>query len=112
MNLGRKFFFPKIKQLRFTVVICSLLLLRQFMRRIVSILFLSLMLLQAIPVLHFFSSQKEVFYTYIDEEKPDEKSAKEKKDGKEYLSPDVQLPGAPILKHAYSLVADKNYLSP
>lgn len=31
------------------------------------------MLLQAIPVLHFFSSQKAAFYTYIDEEKPEQK---------------------------------------
>ena len=43
------------------------------------------MLLQAIPVLHFFSSQKEIFYTYIDEEKPDQKS-KEKKVCKEFIS--------------------------
>ena len=45
------------------------------------------MLLQAIPVLHFFSSQKAVFYTYIDEEKPEQKlnAGKEKGDiAKEY----------------------------
>ncbi|HUC79926.1 MAG TPA: hypothetical protein VMR70_03385 [Flavisolibacter sp.] len=54
------------------------------MRRLISILFMSLLLLQAIPVLHFFSSQKEIFYVYIDEEKPDN-SVKEKKYGKEYL---------------------------
>ena len=53
------------------------------MRRIISILFLSLLLLQAIPVLHFFSFQKEVYYSYIDEEKPGD--TKEIKDGKEYL---------------------------
>ena len=55
------------------------------MRRIISVLFILLMLVQAIPVMHFFSSQKGVFYVYIDEEKPDGKS-KEKKDGKECLS--------------------------
>jgi hypothetical protein len=53
------------------------------MRRVISILFLSLMLLQAIPVLHFFSSNKAIFYAYIDEEKPDEKV---KKEGKESFS--------------------------
>jgi len=41
------------------------------------------MLLQAIPVLHFFSSNKAIFYTYIDEEKPNDKI---KKEGKEFLS--------------------------
>lgn len=56
------------------------------MRRLVSILFLSLMLLQAIPVLHFFSSNKAIFYAYIDEEKPDDKI---KKEGKEYLTVSV-----------------------
>lgn len=41
------------------------------------------MFLQAIPVLHFFSSQKEIFYSYIDEDKtPETKVAKEKMDGK------------------------------
>lgn len=54
------------------------------MRRLVSILFLSLLLLQAIPVLHFFSSQKQIFYALIDEEKPVEKVSVEKKAGKEY----------------------------
>lgn len=40
------------------------------------------MMLQAIPVLHFFSSHKAVFYTYIDEEKPEHKVklSKEKDD--------------------------------
>jgi hypothetical protein len=82
------------------------------MRRIVSILFLSLMLLQAIPVLHFFSSQKEVFYTYIDEEKPDEKSGKEKKAGKEYLSFEVETPVDQLIQTAYSSAVDNNYSSP
>lgn len=56
------------------------------MRRLFSILFLALMLLQAIPVLHFFSSHKAVFYTYVDEEKPEQKSKIEKKDQADYLS--------------------------
>lgn len=56
------------------------------MKRLVSILFLSLLLLQAIPVLHFFSEEKAVFYSLIDEEKPVEKWGLEKKEGKEYLS--------------------------
>lgn len=41
------------------------------------------MMLQAIPVLHFFSSNKAIFYAYIDEEKPNDKI---KKEGKEFLS--------------------------
>lgn len=44
------------------------------------------MLLQAIPVLHFFSSQKAIFYALIDEEKPVEKVGPEKKALKEYFS--------------------------
>ena len=82
------------------------------MRRIVSILFLSLMLLQAIPVLHFFSSQKEVFYTYIDEEKPDEKPAKEKKDGKEYISILVEAFTDQPSNTTYFSVAEDRYSSP
>lgn len=40
------------------------------------------MLLQAIPVLHFFTEAPEIFYTSIDEEKPSEKH-KETKGGKQ-----------------------------
>jgi hypothetical protein len=43
------------------------------------------MLLQAIPVLHFFSSHKAVFFALMDEEKPEVKS-KATKDGKECLA--------------------------
>lgn len=83
------------------------------MRKLISILFLSLMLLQAIPVLHFFSSQKEVFYSYIDEEKPDDKSAKEKKEkGKEYLSLEVGPPVELRIQTAYTSATDTNYASP
>ena len=53
------------------------------MRRIISILFLLLLLLQAIPVLDFFSAQEEIFYVHLDEEKCED--AKEIKGGKEYL---------------------------
>lgn len=45
------------------------------------------MLLQAIPVLHFFSSQKAVFYSYVDEEKPEQKS----KVGKEDFNREVAI---------------------
>ncbi len=49
-------------------------------------MFLFLMLLQAIPVLHFFSSHKAIFYAYVDEEKPEQKSKIEKTDQVCYLS--------------------------
>ncbi len=42
------------------------------------------MLLQAIPVLHFFSERN--FYVYIDEDKPEETKLKEKKDAKECIT--------------------------
>ena len=50
------------------------------MRKIISILFLFTMLLQAIPVLHFFTEKPEIFYTSIDEEKPSEKNKEMKED--------------------------------
>jgi hypothetical protein len=50
------------------------------MRKIVSILCLFLMLLQAIPVLHFFAERKAIFYSYVDEEKPEQKSKVGKED--------------------------------
>ena len=56
------------------------LFLHRLVRKLIAILFLSLLMLQAIPVLHFFSSQKAVFYSYVDEEKPDQKSKAEKED--------------------------------
>jgi hypothetical protein len=56
------------------------------MRKIISILCLFLMLLQAIPVLHFFAAKKAVFYAYVDEEKPEQKSPVGKDDfNKEYV---------------------------
>lgn len=64
------------------------------MKKLIAILLLALMFLQAIPVLHFFSSQKEIFYSYIDEDKtPETKVTKEKMDGKEmFLMQDFALP--------------------
>ncbi|HVF98099.1 MAG TPA: hypothetical protein VM871_12290 [Flavisolibacter sp.] len=50
------------------------------MKKVVSILFLVTMLLQAIPVLHFFTEKPEIFYTSIDEEKPSEKGKETKED--------------------------------
>ena len=54
------------------------------MRRLLSIGFIIIMLIQAIPVLHFFSSDGSIFYAYVEEEKPG--GLKEIKDGKEYFS--------------------------
>lgn len=81
------------------------------MRRVISMLFLSLMLLQAIPVLHFFSSQKEVFYVYIDEEKTEE-NAKEKKESKEYLSLTSSFSLPEINKPHFPPGTDKHYTFP
>jgi uncharacterized protein YxeA len=78
------------------------------MRRIISLLFLLLMLLQAIPVLHFFSSQKEVFYVYIDEEKQDD-SPKEKK---ESFSLSSFSAAEQTIKTHYSSGTETNYASP
>ncbi|HYH13629.1 MAG TPA: hypothetical protein VD794_00320 [Flavisolibacter sp.] len=80
------------------------------MRRIISILFLSLMLLQAIPVLHFFSSQKEVFYVYIDEEKLEEK--KDSKVSKELFTLIVCSPAEQLIKTYFSPGTDTYYSSP
>ena len=46
--------------------------------------FMFLLLLQAIPVLHFFSERN--FYVYVDEDKPEETKLKEKKDAKECVA--------------------------
>lgn len=88
-----------------------ILFLHHLMRKIFSILFLSLMLLQAIPVLHFFFSQKEVFYTYIDEEKPDGKSI-EKKDGKEFLSLSLPSPLTQTIKKQFPFHVENQPASP
>lgn len=62
---------------------------RLLMKKAVAIFFLFLLCLQAVPVLHFFSSQKSIFYSYVDEDKPAEAKMKEKADGKEFLSPQL-----------------------
>ena len=59
-------------------------ILQQFMRKLLSILLLSLMMVQAIPVMQCLSSEKGILYTYVEEEKPND--TKEIKEGKEYLS--------------------------
>jgi hypothetical protein len=69
------------------------------------------MLLQAIPVLHFFSSQKEIFYALIDEEKPEEK-ANEKKEYRECVSLSSIVPPEEKDVHLFSLFAIHHYTSP
>jgi hypothetical protein len=54
------------------------------MKRPIAILFMFLMLLQAIPVLNFFSERN--FYVYVDEDKPEETKLKVKKDGGECIA--------------------------
>ena len=81
------------------------------MKKIVSILFLSLMLLQAIPVLHFFSAQKEIFYALIDEEKPQEKAA-EKKECRQAASLLMVSPAEKTIKIFFPLLGCGSYNSP
>lgn len=82
------------------------------MRKIVSILCLFLMLLQAIPVLHFFAEKKAVFYTYVDEEKPEQKF----KFGKEDFDQDVNTTVHPFLEDEaillFSPFIQKHHASP
>lgn len=93
---------------------CSWLLRKQhvFMKKMVAILFLVLLCLQAIPVLHFFSSKKSVFYTYVDEDKPTEAKMKEKAPGKEYLSFSVVLPEAQPVVTEYRTFLISSLTSP
>lgn len=69
------------------------------------------MLLQAIPVLHFFSSQKEIFYVMIDEEKPDEK-VNEKKEYRECNSITSLAPFEEKIRNSFSLLTIQPYISP
>lgn len=69
------------------------------------------MLLQAFPVLHFFSSQKEVFFAWIDEEKPEEKS-KVKNEGKEYLPLNMNTGEEQVSKAHFTQYIAHNYASP
>ena len=68
------------------------------------------MLLQAIPLLHFFSSQKEVFYVYIDEEKLEEK--KDSKESKELVTLPISSPAEQTFKTYFSPGTDSYYSSP
>ncbi|HVG15959.1 MAG TPA: hypothetical protein VM935_13390 [Chitinophagaceae bacterium] len=81
------------------------------MRRIIASIFLCLLMLQAIPILHFFSSKGEVFYTNIDEEKPGE-IAKEKMQGKEYLSMETETTFLLLINTSYHPAIDNKYASP
>jgi hypothetical protein len=58
------------------------------MKKQIAILFLITMLVQAIPVLHFFTEKPEIFYAVLDEEKPSEKKETkgDKEQKKEFLS--------------------------
>ena len=98
MNLVQQKLLGKLNNPCFRLLGVDSYFCRRFMRRVISILFLSLMLLQAIPVLHFFSSQKAVFYTYVDEEKPEQKI---KSTGKEDLNKEA-------LATSYLLTEEEN----
>jgi hypothetical protein len=83
-----------------------------FMRLIFYILFLSLILVQAMPVLQLFSSQREVFYLQIDEEESNVKSEgkKEIKDFFSYILPHPTTQRN--TSHNVNLVVNHNYRSP
>ena len=58
-----------------------------------------LMCLQAIPVLDFFSTDK-IFYSYVDEDKPEETKLKEKKEDKEQaVNPHFSSSADILLQH-------------
>lgn len=69
------------------------------------------MLLQAIPVLHFFAEQKEIFYSYVDEEEP-HKSKVEKKAAKEFLSITLLTDGDTDTNRKYRHFKEDQPLSP
>ena len=69
------------------------------------------MALQAIPVLHFFSQEKAVFYVYLDEEKPEENS-KEKKEIKEFISQFPSFHTAGILLPSFFSGTKTSYTTP
>lgn len=56
------------------------------MKKFIAIVLMLLLFLQAIPVVGFFASPGDNFYSYVDEDKPGELKMKDKKDGKEYVS--------------------------
>jgi hypothetical protein len=82
------------------------------MRKIVSILCLSLLLLQAIPVLHFFAEKKAVFYAYVDEEKPEQKSKVGKDELNKYLVTATQLFSEEKTRLPFSPFVQKHHSSP
>jgi hypothetical protein len=104
-------FFIKFKHCHSLIVNHQQYFYATFMRRIISILFLSLMLLQFIPVLHFFSSHKEIFFACIDEEKLDD-SSKEKKESKECLSIILSSQTKRTIRSHFFLCTDSYYLTP
>ena len=86
------------------------------MKKFITIGLLLLLFLQAIPVVGFFASPGDNFYSYVDEDKPGELKMKDKKDGKEYVSsglflwsqevaigsfekPDISSPTSPYLQY-------------
>ena len=69
------------------------------------------MLVQVIPLLHYFSSQNKVIYVHIDEEKHDD-NLKEKKEGKECLSLDLASSVKQPIKSQFFLSIGQYYASP
>ena len=69
------------------------------------------MLLQAIPVLHFFADKKDIFYTYIDEEKP-EKGTQEKDECKAFLDDANTYPEEQVCKARFSFIQVNSYATP
>jgi hypothetical protein len=61
------------------------------MKKFITIVLLLLLFLQAIPVVSFFASPDDNFYSYVDEDKPGELKIKDKKECKEYVSPGLFL---------------------
>ena len=82
------------------------------MRKLASILFLFLLLLQAIPVLHFFAEKKAVFYAYVDEEKPEQKSKVEKESFHPQTETFLNLVPEGELLRLFSPFVQKQHLSP
>jgi len=82
------------------------------MRLIFYILFLSLVLVQAMPVLQLLSSQKEVCYLQIDEEESKVKS-EGKKEIKDFFSYMLSHPTTQRhTSHNVNLVVNSHYRSP
>jgi hypothetical protein len=82
------------------------------MRKIISIILLSLMMLQAIPVLHFFAAKKAIFYAYIDEEKPEKGSAQEKDECKAFLDDANAYAEEQVRKTSFSIIQVNIYATP